>query len=249
MKPFDGKVAIITGAARGIGNAVAWRLGAMGAKVVINDIGTEFSVNNTNSDIVFNSVVELKKEGIDCIESSLDISVPSNCYRLAGLAHEKFGGIDYLIHCAAVRASGEWSEVSGMMIRNTFFTNVFSSIFLTNICASFMQKRGGGHIVLFGSGCINDGPPGTALYASSKSAIDTYSRVVAKELDKFKVKMNCIWPSAKTRLNPDSANPPHTIATFIGKLLLDNQPTGCVFSVDGSNISLILERAYAPIEE
>lgn len=250
MEPFENKVALITGGARGIGRAVAFRLGSLGAKIVLNDNGSELDTYHSNADILHNTVGELFDSGIQCIGNPIDISIPSNCYRLAGDVQEKLGGIDYLIHCAAIRTNAQWPEVNGMMIRNTFFTNVFSSIFLTNICSSYMQKRGGGYVALFGSGVINDGPPGTALYASSKAAVDTYSRVVAQELQKFKIKLDCIWPAAKTRLNPKSDSEPHDIANFISDRIIGYGPSlGHVFSVNGKDVCLVTDRTYAPIEE
>lgn len=252
MKPFEGKVAIVTGAANGIGKAVAWKLGVMGAKIVANDIGCSDECPRDIS-VIEKAVKEMRMEGIDCTASYLDIGDSKTQWRLPESAYSTYGRVDYFINCAAYRYLAEWNETYGFQTRRQFDVNVLGSIFLTQTCADYMMAHGdGGHIFLFGSGAIDMAPSASAIYAATKAAVDTYSRCLAPYLATKNIILDCIWPAAQTRLNPNATAKPHDVANFISERLRGmwaHAPEGAVWSVNGKDVCLVIDRMYAPYEE
>jgi 3-oxoacyl-[acyl-carrier protein] reductase len=181
---LDGKVAIVTGASRGIGRAVAERLGRDGARVVVN------YVQNTGKAQEVVDAVEAS--GSQAVAVQADIGRLEDIRRLFHTTEERFGGVDVVINNASVSVFKPHAEVSeeefdrvfGLIARGTFF---------------FLQEaanrlRDGGRIVNISSGGTVTGGPGAGLYLGAKAAVEQFGLALAKELGPRGIRVNAVLP-------------------------------------------------------
>jgi NAD(P)-dependent dehydrogenase (short-subunit alcohol dehydrogenase family) len=177
------KVAIITGAARGIGAAFAIGFGKEGAKVVIGDI--------RNGE---KTVDAIEKAGGQALYVKADVTKQDQCNALAKAAVDRFGSIDILINNAGTLVTikpfwevttEEWMQVMG--------TNTLGPFHCTKAVFPYMKDRGG-RIINIPSATIFEGVPGLPHYISSKGAILAFTRGMARELGDYNINVNSIAP-------------------------------------------------------
>jgi NAD(P)-dependent dehydrogenase (short-subunit alcohol dehydrogenase family) len=180
-----GKVAIITGAAQGIGLAYATGFAAEGAKIVIADIADGR-----------NAVAEVEKRGGEALYVKTDVSKEDQCIAMAKSAMDRFGAIDILINNAAV--FGEivlkpFTEISSEEFKRVIEINVSGPFHCIKAVVPYMKSRGG-KIINISSASILEGVPGMPHYVASKGAIMALTRCMAKELGDYKINVNTIAP-------------------------------------------------------
>ena len=179
------KVAIITGAARGIGAAFAVGFGKEGAKIVIGDILDGKA-----------AVAAAKKAGGKAIFVKTDVSKQDQCDALAKTAMDRFGSIDILINNAGIVGdiilrpfteitTEEWMHVIGV--------NTLGPFHCTKAVFPYMKSRGG-KIINISSASILEGVPGMPHYLASKGAIMAFTRGMARELGDYNINVNTIAP-------------------------------------------------------
>jgi NAD(P)-dependent dehydrogenase (short-subunit alcohol dehydrogenase family) len=185
---LEGKVIIVTGAARGIGRVYAQALAKEGASVVVSDILAE-GANDTAS--------EIQKSGGRATAVIGDISKESDTNRIADETFKKFGRIDGLVNNAARNTDlkwepfyeikvEDWDKVMAVNLRGTWLC--IKSVF------PFMKKQGSGKIVNIASGTFFLGTPGFAHYISSKAGVIGLTRALSKELGQHNITINAIAP-------------------------------------------------------
>lgn len=228
-KPFIGKVALVTGAAGAIGGATCAYLASQGARVV--------GVDNREGWVSTDKDVEA---------ICTDLSIPQNIYKLLGAIADNEGRLDMVVHAAGLSIPAGWEDIRGDYITRQYWTNVASSVFITNISASLMAKSGGGHILLFGSGVEDSCSETHSIYAATKAAVRVFGETIAKELEQKAVYVNVIWPSAKSHMNPNSSGNPVNIARFIAALFVTNN-WGKTFSVINDTVGLVSKKEIVPI--
>ena len=173
MSALDGKVAIVTGGAQGIGAAIAAGLGAEGAEVVIADL-------------------EPPDDGIRA-----DVSSEEDVSRMVGEALERNGRIDILVNNAGLYASLEmraFTEIPLDEWNRVMEVNVASMFLTCRAVVPVMREQGGGKIVNISSGTPFRGVPFLLHYVTSKGAIVALTRSLAKELGKDAIHVNCVAP-------------------------------------------------------
>jgi NAD(P)-dependent dehydrogenase (short-subunit alcohol dehydrogenase family) len=177
-----GKVAVVTGAAQGIGNAIAHGLAEEGARVVVADIQRHEE-----------AAAELP-EGVgiqaDCAD---EVAVE----RLVKEVAERYGGIDILVNNAGLYASLKmrpFTEIPLEEWRKVMDVNVASMFLTSRAFVPRMRERGGGKIVNVSSGTVFRGVPFLLHYVASKGAIVAMTRALAKELGKDGIHVNCVAP-------------------------------------------------------
>lgn len=184
MGSLDGRVAVVTGAAQGIGAALASSLAGEGAKVVVSDI--------TDTD---ESVAAIRAAGGEAIGVYGDVTDNDSLNALVAEAESEFGPIGVLINNAGLFGAielkpfmqiteDEWDLVFRVNVRGMFQT--------TKAVAPSMIKAGGGSIVNIGSGTIFRGAPLFMHYVASKGAVFSMTRSMARELSESKIRVNCI---------------------------------------------------------
>ena len=187
------KVAIVTGAGRGIGREVALWLAREGASVVVNDLGV--AVDGTGeSDAPADLVVkEIKAEGGNAIASFDSAS------KIVKTAVENFGGVDILCHPAGIlrdrmifnMTEEEWDAVLQVHLYGAF--NMVRNV------VPHMIKQNYGRIVLFSSGS-GLGASGQGNYAAAKEGMVGFTRAISKELEPYNIMVNAVYPGGSTRM-------------------------------------------------
>jgi NAD(P)-dependent dehydrogenase (short-subunit alcohol dehydrogenase family) len=179
---LEGKVAVVTGAAQGIGNAIAHGLADEGARIVIADL---------------QRAEEAASDFPDGVGLEVDVADEEAVERLAGEAADRCGGIDILVNNAGLYASlamRPFTEIPLEEWRKVMDVNVASMFLVSRAVVPRMRERGGGKIVNISSGTVFRGVPFLLHYVASKGAIVAMTRALAKELGKDGIHVNCVAP-------------------------------------------------------
>jgi 3-oxoacyl-[acyl-carrier protein] reductase len=213
MKTLEGKVAIITGAAskRGMGHAIALRLAREGADIVITDrVAAPRSLfpGDEGWGGLDAEVAEIKKLGREGMAVLADISKSDDIDMLLAKTLQKFGKVDILVHCAAVRGPvGKPAvELAEADWRTILDVNTTGAFLISRAAAKSMIEKGrGGRIVLIASQAGTHGVPGSIAYSVSKYGVIGLVKTLALEMAPYKINVNAINPGAIiTNLRDDS---------------------------------------------
>jgi dihydroanticapsin dehydrogenase len=181
----NSRIAIVTGAGSGIGEASAIRLAEEGAKVICADINLE-SANNTAKQITSAGFIA---EGF-----AIDISDSQSCTKLVDYCVSKYGSIDILVNNAGVNLPGVFHEVTNETIDRTLSVNVKGAMYLTRAALPYMLENSRGSIVNMSSvnGLVSE--PYLSVYSASKGAIVMFTRGIALDYAKTGIRCNAICP-------------------------------------------------------
>ncbi|MBP1994006.1 SDR family NAD(P)-dependent oxidoreductase [Paenibacillus eucommiae] len=188
MKSLSGKVAVVTGAGRGIGRSIAKCLAAAGAKVVINYAHSQGGAEEL--------VKELQDEGLTGLAIKADVSVVEEIERMVQLTVEAYGRIDILINNAAIDPTEDFFQVTEAFWEKVVNTNLKGTFFCAQACAREMQKTGSGKIINISSVHGELTMPRYAVYASTKGGINALTRQLALDLAKYHITVNAVAPGA-----------------------------------------------------
>ncbi len=188
FRDVSGKVAVITGAARGIGQGCAAALAAEGVHVVITDILPE--IHDTWKEI------KEKNPENQGFAMEVDISKEAQVKKMVDAVVEKFGRID-IIYCNAGINGGEWeiSEITENVIDKVFGVNLKGTMFCCKYASIQMKKQHFGTIVTTGSFYGKVGHAKSGLYGSSKAAVHTLTQALALEMAPYGVTVNAVCPA------------------------------------------------------
>ena len=185
MSQLKSKVAVVTGASKGIGASIAKSLAAEGAAVVVN-----YASSKEGADRVVN---EITKQGGKAVAVQGDVSKSADVKRLFAETKKAFGRLDVLINNAGVYEFTPLADATEQQFQRLFTTNVLSVILTSQEAAKLFGPEGGS-IVNIGSAASHITPPASAVYSATKGAVDTVTRVLAKELGPRKIRVNSINP-------------------------------------------------------
>ena len=208
MGCLDGRVAVITGAGRGLGRAHALLFAREGARVVVNDI-TDETVGNGDAGLdapAEDVAAEIRAAGGEAVAECSDVSDWEGARRLVATAVDVFGGLDILVNNAGIlrdrlvvnMTEAEWDDVIRVHLRGHFCpTHHAAAYWRDEHKAGRAAPR---NVVNTSSTSGLLANPGQSNYGTAKSGIATFTQIVAKELARYDVKANCIAPVARTRL-------------------------------------------------
>ena len=182
---LQGKVAVVTGASKGIGAAIARGLAAEGAAVVVN-----YASSKAGADKV---VAEIEKAGGKAVAVHGDVAREAEVKRLFVEANEAFGRLDILVNNAGVYQFGALEDVTEAEFHRQFDTNVLGPILATREAAKRFGD-GGGSVINVSSVASTKGLPGATVYGATKGALDQITRNHAIELAPRKIRVNTIAP-------------------------------------------------------
>jgi NAD(P)-dependent dehydrogenase (short-subunit alcohol dehydrogenase family) len=266
---FDGKVAIVTGAGRGIGRAHALLLASEGAAVVVNDLGGSAAGDGSDSTPAQEVVDEITVTGGRAVANHDSVSAWSGAEKMVRQAVEVFGGLDVLVNNAGILRDkmsfnmdeAEWDAVIDVHLKGHFAPSRFAAGYWRA-----KSKETGepvdAKIVNTASESGLYGNAGQANYAAAKAGIASMTIVMARELERIGVRVNAIAPVARTRLTEqvagDFMNPKHgefdrfapeNISAVVGWLASDLSAgvTGQVLKVTGGQVQLL--RGWRPVTE
>ena len=202
MNALDGRVAVITGAGRGIGREHALLFAAEGAKVVINDLGAANDGSGSDVTPAEEVAAEIRAQGGEAIANGDDVADWEGSQRLINAAIATFGTIDILVNNAGIlrdrvivnMTEQEWDAVIAVHLKGHFApTRWAAAYWREEHKAGRGRKRNLVHTSST-SGLFSN--PGQSNYGAAKSGIATFSQIVAKELTRYDVVSNCIAPGA-----------------------------------------------------
>jgi NAD(P)-dependent dehydrogenase (short-subunit alcohol dehydrogenase family) len=196
----SGKVAIVTGAARGIGRGIALGLAQAGAKVVVCDIGASLQGVGTDDAPAQQVVNEIKQAGSDAIASTLSITEPANAEAIVKSAVDAFGRVDILVNNAGILRDAIFHRMSHKDWQDVLDVHLNGSFNMSRACASHFREQNSGAFVHMTSTSALVGNFGQANYMAAKFGIVGLSRAIALDMQRFKVRSNCIAPFAWTRM-------------------------------------------------
>jgi NAD(P)-dependent dehydrogenase (short-subunit alcohol dehydrogenase family) len=199
-KIVAGKVAIVTGAGRGIGRGIALLLAQEGARVVVCDIGASLDGAGTDIGPAQAVVDEIKKAGGAAIASTLSISEPANAEKIVAAALEHFGRVDVLVNNAGILRDRIFHRMSWSDWSDVIDVHLHGSFAMSRACATHFREQNSGSFVHMTSTSGLVGNFGQANYMAAKMAIVGLSRGIALDMARFNVRSNCIAPFAWTRM-------------------------------------------------
>ncbi|HEX5234576.1 MAG TPA: glucose 1-dehydrogenase [Silvibacterium sp.] len=185
MSKLKGKVAVVTGASKGIGAGIAKALAAEGAAVVVNYASSKEGAEKVVSEIVSNGGNAIAVQG--------DVAKAGDVQRIFAEAKKAFGQLDVLVNNAGVYRFGSLEEVTEDQFHHLFNTNVLGLILATREAAKYFNGNGGS-VINIGSVVSRLTPPASVVYSATKGAVDAVTGVLAKELASKKVRVNSINP-------------------------------------------------------
>jgi NAD(P)-dependent dehydrogenase (short-subunit alcohol dehydrogenase family) len=195
-----GKVAIVTGAGRGIGRGIAMLLAHEGASVVVNDVGA--SLDGSGSDVGPAQQVadEIKQAGGKAIPSTLNIAEPQSADQIVQAALDAFGRVDILVNNAGILRDRIFHKMSWSDWSDVISVHLHGSFNMSRACATvFREQQSGAYVHMTStSGLI--GNFGQANYMAAKLGIAGLSRGIALDMARFNVRSNCIAPFAWSRM-------------------------------------------------
>jgi NAD(P)-dependent dehydrogenase (short-subunit alcohol dehydrogenase family) len=197
---LKGKVAVVTGAGRGIGRGIAILMAAEGASVVVNDLGCAVDGSGNEARAADQVVEEIRKAGGVAAASHDSVSEFDSAARIIRTAVDSFGRIDILVNVAGIlrdrmifnMSEEEWDSVVATHLKGTWSC--------TRHASALMRAQKSGRIISFTSTSGLYGNPGQANYSAAKDGIAGMTRVVARELGKYGITVNVIAPIAQTRM-------------------------------------------------
>lgn len=195
-KKLVGKVALVTGASRGIGAAIALRLAADGAKVVVNYARSEKEANAV--------VAQIVAAGGAAVAAKADMGTPTEIEPLVASAVKAFGKLDVYVNNAAIMQRLFLEQVTAETIDAHFNVNVRGYLLGAKFASAAMT--GGGSIINVASAISRMAYPGAVVYSATKGAVDVMTRVLAAELGPRGIRVNVLAPgSTRTDMNSEKS--------------------------------------------
>ncbi len=253
---LKGKVAIVTGAGRGIGRDIALALSSAGAAVVVNDVGTSERGENSDMSVAAAVVDEIKQRGGNAVANTESITDSAAAARMVSRALDTFARLDVVVNNAGILRDGifhkmteeEWDAVLGVHLKGSFnVSRAAAPVFREQNSGSFLHMTSTAGLV---------GAVGQANYASAKMGVVGLSRSIAMDMERYGVRSNCVAPFAWSRLvgtvpvgdavNADKLEQmrrltPAKIAPLVIALASDEAKdvSGQIFAVRGDEIFLM----------
>jgi NAD(P)-dependent dehydrogenase (short-subunit alcohol dehydrogenase family) len=195
-----GKVAIVTGAGRGIGRAIAMLLAAEGARVVVNDVGASLDGSGADAGPAQSVVEEIKKVGGEAVASTLTITEPGNAEGIVQAALDAFGRVDILVNNAGILRDRIFHRMSWSDWKDVIDVHLNGSFNMSRAVAPHFREQNSGAFVHMTSTSALIGNFGQANYMAAKFGIVGLSRGIALDMARFNVRSNAIAPFAWSRM-------------------------------------------------
>jgi NAD(P)-dependent dehydrogenase (short-subunit alcohol dehydrogenase family) len=252
---LENRVAIITGAGRGLGREHALLFASLGAKVVVNDLGGATDGSGADTSAAQLVVDEIVAAGGEAVASTHSVSSFDDAKAMIDLAVATFGDLHIVVNNAGILRDRMLVSMTERDFDDVVAVHMKGTFNMSHHAADFWRERskagdtGVRSIVNTSSGAGLHGNPGQTNYAAAKAGIAAMTVVNAKELGRYGVKVNCIAPIARTRLTTQtpglgeamdkSVFDPENISPLVAVLATAECPfTGQVFSVYGGSVGI-----------
>ncbi len=220
MGKLSNKVALVTGASKGIGAGIAKSLAAEGASVVVNYSSSKEGANRV--------VAEITEKGGKAVAVQGNVSQASDVQRIFAETKRAFGKLDVLVNNAGIYEFAPLNEITEEQFHRQFNTNVLGLILATQEAAKLFGPEGGS-VINIGSVVSQMNPVASTVYTATKSAVDAVTRVLAKELGPRKIRVNSINPGM---VETEGTHTGGIIGTDFQKQLEAQTPLGRIAQAD-----------------
>jgi len=215
MSKLKNKVAVVTGASKGIGASIAKYFAAEGAKVVVNYASSKEAADKVVKEIINNGGIAISVQG--------DVSKEADVTRLFEETKKAFGTLDILVNNAAFQGYTPIEQVSSETFHQHFNVNVFGAILAIQSSLKLFGDKGG-NIINISSGASKMPLPAASLYSATKAALDAITISLSKELGAKNIRINSILPGATETEGANSAGV--TNGSEYEKMFIANTPLG-----------------------
>jgi 3-oxoacyl-[acyl-carrier protein] reductase len=215
MSKLENKVAIITGASKGIGASIAKHFAAAGAKIVVN-----YASSKEGADKVVKAITD---NGGTAIAVQADVSKEADVIRLAEETQKAFGSLDILVNNAVAQGYAPIEQITVEAFYHSYSVNVLGPILTIQAALKLFGDRGG-NIINISSGASKYPLPAASLYSSTKAALDAFTIALSKELGGRNIRINSILPGATDTEGARSAGV--TEGSDYEKMFIANTPLG-----------------------
>lgn len=206
MGALDGRITVITGGGRGLGRAHALLFASEGAKVVVNDLGSDSDGTGAGTDAANAVAEEIRAAGGEAVANHDDVSTWEGGRSLIAAAVETFGGLDVLVNNAGIlrdralvhMSEEDWDTVTSVHLKGHFVPTRFAAEYWREQAKAGTPRSASVVHTSSTSGLL--GNPGQTNYGAAKAGIAAFSRICSLELARYGVRSNCIVPAARTRL-------------------------------------------------
>ncbi|MGN6432086.1 MAG: SDR family oxidoreductase [Gaiellaceae bacterium] len=256
---LEGKVAIVTGAGRGIGREHALALARAGAKVVVNDLGGSLSGEGSDRSPAEQVASEIREAGGEAAANYENVADFAGAERLIGQAVDQFGRLDILVNNAGIlrdrmlvnMSEDEWDAVIAVHLKGHFAPTRHAAAYWRERSKAGEEVRG--RVINTSSPSGVFGNVGQANYGAAKGAIASFTLIAAQELGRYGVTVNCLAPNARTRMTEETFGEllppevgfdpldPANVAPVLVALCADEAQdmTGQVFFVYGGAVNVL----------
>ena len=215
MSKLTGKVAVVTGASKGIGAAIAKALGAEGASVVVN-----YASSKAGADKVVQAITE---SGGKAIAVKADVSKAADATGLVDDTIKAFGRLDILVNNSGVYEFAPLEAITEDSFHRMFNINVLGLLLVTQAAAKHLPE--GGSVINVGSGVTRITPANSAVYTGTKGAVDAIAGVLSRELGPRKIRVNALNPGI---VETEGTHTAGFIGSDLEKTLVAQAPFGRV---------------------
>lgn len=246
MKRLEGRVAVVTGAGRGLGRCHALFLASQGAAVVVNDLGGDVSGAGADLTPAMQVVSEIERSGGRAVVSGHDVSDWSQARAIVELAIERFGDLHALVNNAGILRDAAFHKMDASMIDSVIDVHLKGALYVTQPAFRLMRQQGYGRIISTSSASGLFGNFGQASYGAAKAGLAGLTRVLSIEGAGHGIRANAIAPIASTRMTLDILGDlaaevsPESVSPLVAFLAHEEcSVNGHIYSVAGGRVARI----------
>jgi NAD(P)-dependent dehydrogenase (short-subunit alcohol dehydrogenase family) len=197
---FDGQVAVITGAGRGLGRQYALLLASRGARVVVNDLGASVTGDGFHSDAATATVAEIIANGGEAVADTNTVATPEGGQAIIDTALNTWGRVDILVNNAGTVHDSPFDDMTSELLTPLVDVHLKGAFFVTRPAWKAMREAGYGRVINTCSAAGILGSPRMTNYGAAKTGLIGLTRVLAAESADVNIKVNAIAPIAATRM-------------------------------------------------